>query len=172
MNTKYKYGYSLLELMFTIGILGVTLAFAIPNMRSFLQSDTLTSYSNSLRGDLMYARNEARKSQQMAVFCSSSNGVSCTGSDFEDGWIVIVDTDNDGIVDQVKKVQQPIGRNISFYHTGLSTITYNSSGYLPLGSNTGTISICDTRTNPNDYAKTISISPIGRVSLGGNPACP
>lgn len=172
MNMNRQHGFTLLELLITIGIVGVTMAFAIPGMTQFVKNERLTSTSNTLLTDIMLARSKAVERNQPVFICASSDETSCTGGNFEDGWIVIIDIDNDGLGDQLVKVQQPITANITFNQAGLSTITFDGRGFLPTGSNTGTISVCDDRTNPNNFAKTISISPTGRASRGASPSCP
>ena len=170
MNIKKQHAFSLIELLITISIAGITLAIAIPNMSQFIKNDRLTSSSNTLLTDMMLARSQAVGRNQPVIICASTDQSSCTGGNYEDGWIVTIDTDNDGIGDELVKVQQPIEGGISYGQAGLSSITFDSRGFLPQGSNTGTISVCDERGN--DYAKTISLSTTGRASRGATPACP
>lgn len=171
MNIKPQNGFTLIELLITIAIVGITLAFAVPGMNKMLGDDRIVTLRNTLLSDIMYARSEAVKRTQPTIICASSDQASCTGGNFEDGWIVTVDTDNNGIGDDLIRIQPEIPGNITFQQAGLSAITFDSRGFLPRGANTGTISVCDDRVNPNDYAKTISLSPTGRPSRGANPAC-
>ncbi len=169
MNINQHQGFTLLELIITIGIVGITMAFAIPGMGIFVKNERLTSSTNSLLTDLMLARSKAVERNQPVIICASSDQASCTGGSFEDGWIVTVDTDSDGTGDQIIKVQQAITGNISYKQAGLSSVTFDNRGFLPTDANTGTISICDDRGN--DHAKTISLSPTGRASRGADPSC-
>jgi len=171
---KKHSGFSLIELMMTLGIAGIVLAFAIPNMSEFVKNERLSAATNSLLTDIMLARSKAVERNQPVIVCASDDQATCTNSSYEEGWIVTIDADSDGTGDEIIKVQQPIEGNVIYDQggAGLSIISFDSRGFLPAGANTGTISICDDRTDPDDFAKTISLSATGRVSRGANPACP
>ena len=171
---KKHSGFSLIELMMTLGIAGIVLAFAIPNMSEFVKNERLSAATNSLLTDIMLARSKAVERNQPVIICASDDQATCTNGGYEEGWIVAVDTDSDGTGDEIIKVQQAIEGNVVYDQggAGLSVISFDSRGFLPTGANTGTISICDDRTDPDDFAHTISLSATGRVSRGANPACP
>ncbi len=156
---KYS-GFTLIELMITVGIAGIVMAFAIPNMAEFVKNERLTSASNNLLADIMLARSKAVERNQPVIVCASTDLVTCGGS-FENGWIVTID----GAI--IKKEQATTG-DITF--SGLAIINFDSRGFRPSGAANATISICDDRSN--NYAKTISLSATGRASRGANPACP
>ncbi|MFT4608241.1 MAG: type IV fimbrial biogenesis protein FimT, partial [Chitinophagales bacterium] len=56
---KKNSGFTLLELMITVGIIGVVTAIAVPSMGVYIKNDRLTTNINTLVGHLAYARNEA-----------------------------------------------------------------------------------------------------------------
>ncbi len=155
---KYS-GFTLIELIVTVGIAGIVMAIAIPNMSEFVKNERLTAASNNLLGDIMLARSKAVELNQPAIICASDDQATCNG-DFEDGWIVIAGG-------QIIKVQQATTGSITY--SGLATINFDSRGFRPAGAANATISICDDRDA--DYAKTISLSVTGRASRGANPAC-
>ncbi|MCP4186678.1 MAG: prepilin-type N-terminal cleavage/methylation domain-containing protein [Gammaproteobacteria bacterium] len=169
---KYS-GFTLIELMITLAIVAIVTTLAIPGMSEFVKNERLTSASNNLLGDIMLARSKAVERNQPVIICASNDQANCNGN-YEDGWIITIDSDSDGIGDEIIKIQQATEGNITYDQggAGLSIITFDSRGFLPTGANTGTISVCDNRTNPDDYAKTISLSATGRASRGANPACP
>ena len=169
---KYS-GFTLIELLITVGIAGIVMAMAAPNMAAFIKNERLTSATNDLLTDIALARSKAVERNQPVIICASSDQTNCTNDGYEGGWIVTVDTDSDGTGDEIIKIHQAVEGNIRYDQggAGLSIISFDSRGFLPIGSSTGTISICDDRVNTNDYAKTISLSATGRVSRGANPAC-
>ncbi|MCP4235443.1 MAG: prepilin-type N-terminal cleavage/methylation domain-containing protein [Aestuariibacter sp.] len=164
---KYS-GFTLIELMVTVGIAGIVMAFAIPSMSAFVKNERLTSASNNLLADIMLARNKAVERNQPVIVCASSDQATC-GGDFEDGWIVTIDTDSNGAGDQIIKIMQETTGGITF--SGSTSVNFDSRGFRPAGAANVTISICDDRPNPEDYAKTISLSATGRASRGANPSC-
>ncbi len=164
---KYS-GFTLIELMVTVGIAGIVMAFAIPNMSEFVKNERLTAASNNLLADIMLARSKAVERNQPVIVCASTDQATCGGS-FEDGWIVTIDSDNNGTGDEIIKKEQATTGDITF--GGLARVDFDSRGFRPAGAANATISVCDDRTNPNDYAKTISLSVTGRASRGADPAC-
>ena len=104
---------------------------------------------------------------QRVIICSSSDEATCTNTGYEDGWIVAVDSDNDGAItglDEIIKIQQAISGEIAYNLSdpGLDIVTYDNRGFTP--NNQGSFSICDDRGA--DYARSLSLSPTGRVSRG------
>ncbi len=94
---KKSAGFTIIELMITIVVLGIALAFAVPNMQQFIMSNRLTSQLNLLASNLALARNEAVKQNARVIICATTDGESCAdeGASWEDGWIVFVDRDSD-----------------------------------------------------------------------------
>ncbi len=170
MKSRHQQGFTLMELMVTIGMVGIVMALAVPGMRAFIQNERLTSTTNTLLADLMLARSKAVERNQPTILCASSNQTSCTGGSFADGWIVGVDANNNGLLeaDERIKVQQAIQGDLNFSNNMGGTISYDSRGFNP--GAVGMISVCDDRGV--DHAKSLSISRTGRVSRGGNPTCP
>jgi type IV fimbrial biogenesis protein FimT len=171
---KKTSGFTLLELMIVVGIIGVVMAIAVPSLSETIKNERLTSATNGLLSDIMLARSKAVGRNQPVIICASSDGATCTNGSYEEGWIVTIDNDNNGTGDEIIKIQSSAENNITYDQggAGLSIISFDSRGFLPTGANTGTISVCDDRANPNDFARTISLSVTGRVSRGADPACP
>ena len=169
MKTFTQKGLTLIELMISIVIGGIVMSIAVPSMSNFVKNDRITSFRNSLHVDLMLARSRAVEQNLEVHVCASTDRATCDGSSFQDGWIVVADTDNSGTItaeDQVLKTQLEIKSKITF-SGGLNTITYDSRGFTP--DTIGTISVCDERGN--EHGKTITISRTGRVSNQADPAC-
>jgi len=174
MKTQTQNGYTLIELMVTLGIAGILFAIALPNLSGFIKGDRLVAARNTLSNDLMLARSKAVESNQAVFLCASTDGVACTASAFENGWIILQDTDRNKVAsatDTLIKVQQPITGSIEFKLSDptLSTITIDGRGFTP--DSTGIISVCDKANSGNPKANTLSISRTGRPSRGAAPAC-
>ena len=140
---------------------------AVPNMRTFVQNERITSFTNSLLSDMMLARSKAVERNQTVIMCSSSNEATCTNTDFQEGWIVAIDTDNDAaitVADEIIKIQPAITGDINYNlsDAALSSVTYDNRGFTP--NSRGTFSICDERGD--DHARSLTLSPTGRVSRG------
>ena len=83
-------GFTLIELVITIALLGILLAWAIPNVRTFIKNARISSTASELMGDIGVARQEAQRRGVVVEICASTNGTTClTGSvDWLNGWII------------------------------------------------------------------------------------
>lgn len=167
---KYS-GFTLLELMITLTIVGLVTAFAVPSMSTFTKNDRLATQINALVGHLALARSEAVLRNQQVIVCVSNNSTSCSGNDWKDGWIVFIDADNDSgftAGETIVRAQPALEGGNTLNSTIGNSVTYDRRGFAAPGS-AGTFSLCDDRGN--DYIKAITIGNTGRVSKGGTTAC-
>lgn len=97
-------GFTMVELMIALVIVGILLAWAVPNLTSFIQNARMTSIANELQGDIMLARQDALRRGGPVTICASSDGVTClTGTvDWLGGWIITATNPNDGATSVVK----------------------------------------------------------------------
>jgi len=86
-------GFTLVELMITVVIVAILMAFAAPGFRDLLERNRLQSTSSNVYASLMFARSEALKRNQWVVICKrNAGGTACdTGTvdgKWEEGWLV------------------------------------------------------------------------------------
>ena len=161
-------GFTLVELMVVLALVGIVAAIAAPSFSSFIANERLSSAANDLISDLMLARGSAATSGKHAIVCASINGTSCSNnaSDWAIGRIVFVDKNANGAYDA--------GTDTLIKHTsGLSsgaTITMSGfpnsyiaygpyGGMSPLG--TGKFKLC---LNGASQCRQISVNYSGRAS--------
>jgi type IV fimbrial biogenesis protein FimT len=171
-----KQGFTLIELMVTLSVLGILLAVAAPNLQMFVQNSRLTSQTSELVGDLNFARSEAVKRGGTVTICASADGATCSGAlTWETGWIVFNDGNADSAVngaDTVLRVTPALG-GTNTMRAGRSDIRFGSQGYS-VGF-TATFRACDSRALPS--ARGVVVSNQGRVTTGtaaatGVASCP
>ena len=162
-------GYSMTETLATLAVAGVVVGGGVPAMQDLMYEQRLTTQVNQLLGDLHLTRSESIKRGVPVVLCKSSNGVACsTTTDWQNGWLVFVDSDDDSLVDAnepVIRVQQALSADVTlrFGAFGPGTgryVTYLSTG---LTEQNGTFTFCDTRGAPN--ARAILITQSGRARI-------
>ena len=91
-------GFTLIELLVTIIVFSILLGLAVPAFRSLMQNDQQWVQTNNLILSLNAARSEAIKNDTTsaaiaggggAQICTSNDGVACTGTPWNQGWIVL-----------------------------------------------------------------------------------
>jgi len=168
-------GFSLVELLVAIVILGIVVSIAVPNMNEMARSYQVTSKAAYWMNTLNYARSEAAKRGQRVTLCPSSNGSSClASSNLHSGWIAFVDLDNDAVVDVGESVfrSAPADDVYTFVLSGTANtyISFVSNGMTKTIGNaswSGNILICRGVGAPG---RQVTISPVGRSKIG-NVGC-
>lgn len=93
---KASAGFTLMELIITLLIVGVLVTLGVPSLKTFMQNNRLIAASNDLVSAMNIARSEAIKLNKRVSVCESSDGKSCTTTGkWENGWIVFIDADGD-----------------------------------------------------------------------------
>jgi type IV fimbrial biogenesis protein FimT len=92
-----QHGFTLLELMTALAVVGVLVAIATPSFKQFAANSRTVASANSLANALAVARSEALRRSMPVSICASQNGQACQDTpDWSGGWLVF--TDNSGTV--------------------------------------------------------------------------
>ena len=183
---KKRTGFTLIELIVTMSVALIIMTMAVPGFRTLTDSNRMTNQINQIIGALKSSRSEAVTRGLSVTACKRNiAGTNCdTTVNWEDGWIIFTDTDEDGNVDggddTVLWAQAPIGggNRIAFSATSNNRVTYASTGF-PAGNSgmfAGAFTVCDSRGA--EYAKAVVVSNTGRPRKSdtdnfGNPlTCP
>ena len=196
---KYT-GFTLIELMITLAIVGFLLMVGVPSLKTFMQGNQLIASTNELISALHVARSEAIKLNTRVSVCESSNGKTCatTGS-WKSGWIVFVDgvfVDGSAIpgdlvgtgvacaddtnTDCLLRIHDAISDqllSVAAVDAGgvsVSSFTFTSRG-LPKGTNgaaqSGVFSLCSFDSSDNVInSRAVILSLSGRVRVSDNQA--
>ena len=158
-------GFTLLELMVALTIVGILMAIAAPSFREGLMGVRISGQTNDLMSDLALARSESVKRNQAVFLCASNNEATCEGAAWSDGWIVFADANGNNAWDDGELPMKSRGRiegnNTVASNVGLS-IGYRPTGITGIGD--ATFVICDTRTTPN-AGRRIVIGASGRPQV-------
>ncbi|MCC7635563.1 GspH/FimT family pseudopilin [Stenotrophomonas rhizophila] len=95
MSARRSKGFTLVELMVTLVVLGVLAAIAFPNFTSTIRSNRVSTSNNEIMGMLALARSEAVRNKQGAGICASTKGTACDGT-WSDGLMAWSDLDGNG----------------------------------------------------------------------------
>jgi type IV fimbrial biogenesis protein FimT len=183
-NSDKSRGFTLTELMTTVAIVGVVAAFAIPNMRSFIQNNRLATSGNDLLHAIQMARTEAIKRQipnasvAVCAVANSSvadNALACSNGNFTQ-WFTFIDANNNGQHDNGETVLARGASNSSvtvINDANSGIVCFNATGFQNVACGattpTRTVVMCDSRGNQaiglNSTARTLLISQTGRARI-------
>ncbi len=161
-------GFTLVELVMVLAVMAVLVTFAVPSLRSLMDSSKLTAASNSLLSSMHLARSEAIKRGTRVVLCKTADGVVCAErGGWEQGWMVFHDINNNGERDGNEVVIQriePLAASLRL--TGNSTVaryvSFISTGGTKLisgGFQAGTLTVCN---HSASEARQIVLNAVGR----------
>jgi len=127
-------GFTIIEAVVTIAILGILTAIAVPSMTALMASNRLSSSANETLSAMMLARSEALRTARQVVVCKSGDSSSCSaGASWADGWIVFVDEDANGACNGTETVLRAGGAAKGVSAAGEAGVE-DSVIYTPRGS--------------------------------------
>ena len=153
-------GFTVIEMMIAVAVIAILVSIAAPTLRDVTLNARMNAQVSTLMVDLATARSEAIHRSARVVICTSSNGTGCTGTQWEQGWMVFVDRNHDGSVN----ADEPILKVSPALHAGNTLAVAgdtNSAGgaryvpYWPSGvvspnaAVTVSFEMCDYRTTAN-----------------------
>ena len=164
-------GFTLLELVIVIAILGITTAFAAPELSTMIKNNRISGSANDFVAALQFAKAEAASQLNNVTICKKNNtSTGCTaGGDWQQGWIVFADTNGNAGVDAGEAIllnHEVLHTNITFGGTAgvTSSITYRPSGTTSI-TTVQTLIMCDDRSFDDNASRGILITITGRGSV-------
>ena len=109
-------GYTLIELLFVAVLVAILAAIAVPVYWDYAAEARLAGHAQFAVETLRLARVEAVTRDVPVSLCASTNGANCTGSRWEDGWIVFTDENDAGVIDGADEVV----RGVEAYAGGIT----------------------------------------------------
>lgn len=198
MQFKMTSGFSIVELLVTVSLASVILAFGVPGFQSMTRDSRLTSESSRLVTAFNLARSEAIKRGQQVTLCKAdpnaippicntnacdaTSGANC----WEQGWLVFADANGNGILNDGTDTDSCPQKDCTIrvfegLPEGLTLRTSNISRWLAFQS-PGTARSSNGLANDtfrlcqgvdSAHARSIVLNTIGRARVDqGTAACP
>ncbi len=165
---KRQKGFTLIELMVTVGVGAILLSVAVPSFRSIIMDNRLVTQANQFVTSVNLARSTAVRYQRNATVCPSANFnanvPTCSATtDWSAGWIVWVDKDRDGATDtnEILSVQEPLDDSTAFSAATAAQFSYDARGFG--ASPAGILTLCDTRDG--ETGRSIKVNTVGRTNV-------
>ena len=175
---KVRYnGFTLIELMIALLVVGILLLVAAPAMVDLIRDNRMLSQVYAMRASLNKARSKALSERTFVTFCRSNDGANCgnpASVGWNEGYIAFTDDNGDGVVNDpndpdgdsivVSEIREVPSLTLTYRDTAslatdVARVRFNSQGYAT--GFDGTFSICDDRGD--DEARGLIVSPVGSV---------
>lgn len=173
-SLKCNRGFTIVELMTTLAILGIVAALAMPSLTTVVNTNRLAGLSNEVVTVLQTARMESIRRNRRVVICPSTDGATCTTSEQWPGWVTFVDTDRDGDLDgtetilRAEQIPAPSQLWTSSSISSQSRLVFRPDGYVYDKGGTilaGVLSSCLPTSNPAENARDVSLAAGTRISV-------
>jgi type IV fimbrial biogenesis protein FimT len=166
---KAHTGFTLVELMIALAVGIIILTIGVPAFNGLMTSNRTTAYTNNLITALRLARSEAiHRGEGVTVCASNADYSACNNANWQNGWLVFTDPDNDRAytagTDELIRIWQAPEGGIAF-DAAPNSIRFLSSGELD-----GSVSDFALQLSDCNQARTISISRMGRAETS-HSAC-
>ena len=183
-------GFTLIELMVTVTVLGVLLSLAVPSFAKLIAGNRITTQTNELISAFNLARSEAVRRGQAIAIRTDDDGI-----DFGKSWKVFTDSDADGAIPgtvtatngtplrESAAVSGGIAMNRVTRTGSAGSYTYTNSSagdkmyvvFTSRGANNAGAAaffkVCNA-ANPTVKGRIVQVSPVGKISLdSSNETC-
>lgn len=137
MDCRYSRGFTLVEAVISLAITAILLGMAVPGFIDLIRTNRLTSQMNLFVAAINYARTEAVVRKKRVFICVRSGDDCGTGIEWEKGWLVFVDENDNARLDKDEQIQRflPLDKGYSLRpNVNASALAFLPSGHVRRGT--------------------------------------
>jgi type IV fimbrial biogenesis protein FimT len=172
MQRHFNEGFSLLRFTLGLSALAISAMLAAPMYYKMAHGHWATTHANELVATLNLARSQAVTRGRAVSVCSSSDGLRCTDTPWQNGYIVFQDDGVSGTVDAgdvVLKRHQARKSPVTITLNGRAHVQFNPSGSaVASGSNAAIINSVVAQNEAPSWLQ--RLSPLGVAHASDNVA--
>lgn len=157
MKNFFQSGFTLIELMIVIAIMGIMMALAVPSYQTYMAQRRLNGAARQVMSDLMAARMKAiTQNNEFKVFFPGSHSGALSGNH---QYQILDDDDNDSTPDEGEAIEI---KDIQTNYSDVTMTANNNPVFSPKGTatNLATVTLSNSRGS-----KEVSIAITGRVKI-------
>ncbi|GAB2191842.1 GspH/FimT family pseudopilin [Sessilibacter sp. MAH2] len=169
MVKKIPYGFSIIELLITLSIASILVAFSIPALNTIYQKNKSATEINRYLSLITFARQTAVANGKYVSVCALDEFDIC-GQDWSNGVVIFSDDNVNGALDNNEDVYRIFERdsNTGFFTLNAS-LNSNYINFDPLGTSfrkniSGNLVYCS-KVNSTENSRALIFSRSGRVYL-------
>ncbi|WP_279512678.1 GspH/FimT family pseudopilin [Luteimonas aestuarii] len=162
-------GFTLIELMVTVAVVGILAMVAVPAMTSLVNGNRLAGMTGEVTSSLQLARSEAIRRNARVTICGSTDGTTCGGGGDWSRWIVTGRDNTTGVVEVIRDNAAPGSVQISGPAGG---IEFRPSGLI---DGEEQLTVCVPTDSPEQNQRVITVMISGNLFTNrnnGGGACP
>lgn len=163
-NYSKHHGFTIVELVIGMAVLGIITAIAMPSLNQFLVTMRIDNEISQIHRLVLSARNSAISMERNVTLCPLNATNTCTNT-WGGELSVFIDLDNDNIYEPANneallKVKPAIQNNDTLTYAGFNRITFAPTGQLSAALNS-TFIYCP--QGFNDLGRAVFLSTSGRA---------
>ncbi len=162
-------GFTLIEVMVVVALVAILATLAAPSWNQIQARAAIRSLVNDYSMSLLLARSEAVRLNSPVTICPSNNGINCTNSDLDDGWIVAIGVATDA-APRVLQDNAARGNVRTGFASQVRTITFLANGQ-PSGLPIQTVRVCPVTNGMESLARNIVVNQTGRSRVTEPGVC-